>query len=149
MTQPLVVRVDPRATRDGITPAVLREQLAHNLRARDMVSEMNRLVARVRAARTRLNAAPPGTVQQDSLKLLQALEAKLVTPAIRYSRPGLQAHVQYLYGLTMQADQKVGRDAVERLQVLRKEMDAVQAEARRLLGPEPGATAAMSDADGQ
>jgi hypothetical protein len=150
MTQPLVVRVDPRAARDGITPAVLREQLAHNLRVRDMVSETNRLVARVRASRTRLNGAGPGTVQNDSLKLLQALEAKLVTPAIRYSRPGLQAHIQYLYGLTMQADQKVGRDAVERLQVLRRELDAVQAEARRLIGPEPtttAATAAATDAD--
>jgi hypothetical protein len=140
-TQPLLVRVDPRATRDGITPAVLREQFVHNLRARDMVSETNRLVARVRAARTRLNGAPPGTVQQDSLKLLQALEAKLLTPPVRYSRPGLQAHIQYLYGLTTQADQKVGRDAVERLQVLRRELDAVQAEARRLIGPEPTTTA--------
>jgi photosystem II stability/assembly factor-like uncharacterized protein len=146
-TQPLVVRVDPRAARDGITPAVLREQFVHNLRARDLVSETNRLAARVRAARTRLNGAPPGTVQQDSLKLLQALEAKLLTPPVRYSRPGLQAHIQYLYGLTMQADQKVGRDAVERLQVLRRELDAVQAEARRLIGPEP-TTAATTAMDG-
>ncbi|MGZ8377264.1 MAG: WD40/YVTN/BNR-like repeat-containing protein [Gemmatirosa sp.] len=147
MSQPLVVRPDPRVVKDGITPAVLRTQLAHNLRMRDMVSETNRLVARVRAARTRLNGAPPGTVLQDSLRLLQALEGKLVTPSIRYSRPGLQAHINYLYGMTLQADQRVPRDATERYQVLRRELDALQAEARKLLGPEPAATAATTAAD--
>ncbi|GLC24107.1 WD40/YVTN/BNR-like repeat-containing protein [Roseisolibacter agri] len=141
MSQPLIVRADPRQLKDGVTPAVMRAQLAHNLKVRDMVSETNRLVARVRAARTRFNGAPPGTIQQDSLRLLQALEGKLVTPAIRYSRPGLQAHISYLYGMTLQADQRVPRDAVERYQALRRELDAVQAEARRLLGPERETTA--------
>jgi hypothetical protein len=55
---------------------------------------------------------------------------------VRYSEPGLQAQVQYLYGLTSQADQKIGRDAVERYQQLRKEVDAAQAEARKWLGAE-------------
>ena len=142
MSQPLVVRPDPRALKDGLTPAVLRAQLAHNLKVRDMVSETNRLVARLRAARTRLAAA--GAAQEDSLRLVQALEGKLVTPSIRYSRPGLQAHVNYLYGMTLQADQRVPRDAVERLQVLRRELDALQAEARRLLGPERATTAAAA-----
>ncbi|MFN8583280.1 MAG: hypothetical protein U0163_20180 [Gemmatimonadaceae bacterium] len=43
------------------------------------------------------------------------LQAKLVTPPIRYSKPELQAHIQYLYSMTLGADQKIGRDAVERL----------------------------------
>ena len=137
MSQPFVVRADPRQLKDGVTPAVMRAQLAHNLKVRDMVSETNRLVARMRAARTRF----AGAAQQDSLRLLQAIEGKLLTPTVRYSRPGLQAHINYLYGMTMQADQRVPRDAVERFQALRRELDAVQAEARRLLGPERETTA--------
>jgi hypothetical protein len=133
-SKPLGVRVDPRAAKDGITPAVLREQLAHNLRVRDMVSDANRLAAQVRAARARLERAGAGAA--DTLQRLAALEAKLLTPSVRYSRPGLQDHVQYLYGLTTQADQKVGRDAVERYQVLRRELDALQREARTVLGPQ-------------
>ena len=144
LEQPLVVRPDPRQLRDGITPAVLRAQLAHNLKVRDLVSETNRLAARVREARTRLNGAPPGTVQRDSLRLLQELESKLLTPPVRYSRPGLQAHVAYLYGMTTQADQRVPRDATERYAVLRRELDALQAEARRLLGPDRATAAAAA-----
>jgi hypothetical protein len=37
--------------------------------------------------------------------------------------------------MTTQADQKVGRDAVARYEALRKELDAVLAELRPLLGP--------------
>ena len=50
MTQPLSVRLDPRIEKDGVTIADLREQLRHNLRVRDMVTEVNQLVATVDAA---------------------------------------------------------------------------------------------------
>jgi hypothetical protein len=131
-TQPLVVRADPRVAADGITLAVMREQLEHNLRVRDLVSEMNMMVARVRTERERLAGA--GASAADTLQRLAALEAKLLTPAVRYSRPGLQAHVSYLYGMANRADQKVGRDAVERYRVLRQEVDARQAELRAITG---------------
>jgi hypothetical protein len=121
---------------------VLREQLAHNLRVRDMVSEVNRLVGSLRAAHTRLQGA--GGAAADTLRRVEAVEAKLLTPAVRYSMPGLQAHIQYLYGMTNQADQKLGRDAVERYQALRKQLDAVQAEARAILGA-AAITAAIQD----
>jgi hypothetical protein len=59
---------------------------------------------------------------------------KLVTPPIRYSQPALQAHISYLYGLTTRADQRIGRDAVERYRVLRRELDARLAELDAVLG---------------
>ena len=131
-TQPLSVRIDPRNEKDGVTLADLREQFQHNVRVRDMVTEVNQLVANVEAARQRLRNA--GGAAADTLRRLDDLRAKLVTPSIRYSKPELQAHIQYLYSLTTQADQKIGRDAIERYQVLRKELDQRQAEARALLG---------------
>ena len=54
---PLVVRADPRVTQDGVTQAVLEDQLAHNLLARDLVSDLNHLVDRVRSARQRAASA--------------------------------------------------------------------------------------------
>jgi photosystem II stability/assembly factor-like uncharacterized protein len=132
MTQPLAVRIDPRVAKDGVTIADLREQFQHNVRVRDMVTEVNQLVANVDAARQRLRGA--GAAGADTLQRLEALRAKLVTPPVRYSKPELQAHIQYLYSLTNQADQKIGRDAVERLKVLRTELDQRQSEARALLG---------------
>jgi hypothetical protein len=134
-TQPLTILIDPREARDGVTIADLREQFQHNVRVRDMVTEVNTLVANVETARQRLRTASGAAA--DTLKQLDALREKLATPAIRYSKPELQAHIQYLYSLTTQADQKIGRDAIERLKVLRIELDQRQNEARRLLGGRP------------
>jgi photosystem II stability/assembly factor-like uncharacterized protein len=132
MTQPLTVLIDPRTAKDGVTIADLREQFQHNMRVRDMVTEVNQLVANVESARQRLRNSTGAAA--DTLRRLDTLREKLVTPAIRYSKPELQAHIQYLYSLTTQADQKIGRDAVERLKVLRAELDQRQAEAKTLLG---------------
>ncbi len=116
-TRSLVMKADPRVTADGITTPILREQLAHNLRVRDLVSDANRAVFDLSdLKKTRAGAS------RDSVG---ALEQILLTPPVRYSRPGLQAQIGYLYGATTGQDQKVGRDAIIRYQALRKEMDAV------------------------
>ncbi len=132
VTQPLAVRMDPRITRDGVTLVHLREQLQHNLKVRDMVTEVNQLAASIDEGRARLQSAASAA---DTLKLLEGLRAKIVTPAVRYSKPELQAHIQYLYGMTTQADQRIGRDAILRYGVLRRELDERIEEARKLLGP--------------
>jgi hypothetical protein len=133
-TQPLALREDPRVAKDGVTLADLRDQFDHNMRVRELVSEVNRAVARVRDARTRLRDG--SAAAGDTLNKLRSIEAKLVTPAIRYSTPALQTHITYLYGMTNQADQKVGRDAKERYAVLRRELDGVVMQLNQLLGPD-------------
>jgi len=133
-TQSLVVREDPRIAKDGVTLADLRDQFGHNMRVRDLVSDANRAVARVREARARLRDATGSAA--DTLQKISALEAQLVTPPIRYSTPGLQAHITYLYGMTNQADQRVGRDAKERYAVLRRELDGIVSQLNQLLGPD-------------
>ena len=132
VAQPLTVLIDPREAKDVVTIADLREQLQHNMRVRDMVTEVNQLVANVESARQRLKNASGAAA--DTLRRLDALREKLVTPAIRYSKPELQAHIQYLYSLTTQADQKIGRDAIDRYKTLRAELDQRQKEAKALLG---------------
>jgi photosystem II stability/assembly factor-like uncharacterized protein len=131
-TQPLSVQLDPRVARDGVTLADLREQLDHNLKVRDMVSEVNLLANEIEEGRRRLATA---TSAADTLKQLEALRAKVIQPTIRYSKPELQTHITYLYSLTTQADQRIGRDAIRRYAVLRKELDERIAEAKKLLGP--------------
>jgi len=120
LDQPLVVRLDPRVAKDGVTPAVLAEQLAHNLAVRDLLSDANRLIAEVTTAR---RAAPAGS---ERARQLAALETRLLPEPVRYGRPGLITHITYLYSVALRSDQKIGRDAVERLAVLRKELEAVR-----------------------
>jgi len=132
-TQPLTVRIDPRVTADGITAAELTEQFEHNLRMRELVSDVNTLLARVREAQGRLRNATGA--EAETAKRVETIASKLLTEPVRYGKPGLQAHIAYLAGMTGAVDQKIGRDAIERYQALRKELDTIRAEVDKLLGP--------------
>ncbi|MCU1233269.1 MAG: hypothetical protein JWP63_1236, partial [Candidatus Solibacter sp.] len=105
-TKPLTITEDPRILKSGVTVDDLREQFEHNMKVRDLVSEVNHLVARIRAA---------GPKAAD-------VAAHVITPTIRYSKPELQTHITYLYSVTNGPDQKIGRDVIDRYQALRKEL---------------------------
>jgi len=133
MTEPLMVLMDPRLAEDGVTVADLQEQFEHNLRMRDLVVAAGRAATRVRAAQTRLQGGTGAAA--DTLSKVQTIAGKLLTEPVRYGKPGLQAHITYLNGLTNAVDQKIGRDAIARYQVLKREFDTVSAELDRVLGP--------------
>ena len=122
-TTPLVLRADPRVLKDGITPATMEAQLAHNLRVRNLVSDANGAAEELRALRRRVTRADSTAAIPSAL---DALERELLTPPIRYSRPGLLSHITYLYSMTLGADQPVGRDAAERYAELRQRLDDVR-----------------------
>ncbi|MEP6764978.1 MAG: hypothetical protein ABJB66_11730, partial [Gemmatimonadaceae bacterium] len=130
-TVPFRVLIDPRLAAEGTTVADLVEQHAHNVRVRALVGEANSAVSRVRDATTRLKDATGAAA--DTLKKVQAVADKLLTQPVRYGKPGLQAHITYLAGMTARGDQKVGRDALNRYLELKKEMDALLAELNRAL----------------
>jgi photosystem II stability/assembly factor-like uncharacterized protein len=130
-TQPFVVTEDPRVSKDGVTNVDLQEQFDHNLRVRELVSDANKLVARVRAAQTKMRGAADSAA---TLTKVNDLASKLLTPPIRYSQPGLQTHITYLYSVTTATDQKIGRDVIDRYKVLRAELDKRIAEADQILG---------------
>jgi len=125
LTQPVKVLIDPRVAADGVTLADLQEQFEHNMRMRELVSSVNQLVTRVREAQKK---------DANTAARVSVLAAKLLTEPVRYGKPGLQAHITYLAGMTTNVDQKIGRDAIERYHVLKKELDALQAEAEQILG---------------
>lgn len=115
-TKPLTVIEDPRVTKSGVTTQELTEQFDHNIRVRDLVSDLNRLLARIRSLRT----DPPSPA---ALVKVNDLASHVITPSIRYSKPELATHITYLYTVTNSTDQKIGDDVVERYQTLRKELD--------------------------
>ena len=129
--QPLTIVEDPRITASGVTQADLQEQFDHNMRVLALVNEANLDAARLKRATDDLKTHSDPAKE----KALKAVADMLLTPPIRYSQPGLQEHVQYLYGETNGADQKVGRDAIERYAELRPQIAAITAELNRLLGP--------------
>jgi len=127
LTQPFTVLIDPRIADEGVTAADLREQFDHNTRMRAMVAEVRALLERVQEAQ--------GMTEGENRARIDEIAAKLETPSIRYSKPGLQSHISYLAGMTTRVDQKVGRDAIDRYHVLRAELEAIASEVNRVLGP--------------
>ena len=128
LTQPFTVRIDPNVAADGVTAADLREQFDHNLRMRQLVTDVNMLVARVREAQGRLRR-----IDAARLREIDAIAGQLLTEPVRYGKPGLQAHITYLASMTTGADQKVGRDAGDRYNTLKKDLDALRTAVDRIL----------------
>jgi hypothetical protein len=89
-TQPLTVIEDPRNTAAGLTTADLQARFEHNMRVRDLVREVNQLVARVRAAQQSMKGKPDSASQLDAI---DSVAPHLITPTLRYSKPELQTHV--------------------------------------------------------
>ena len=138
LTEPFNVLIDPRVAADGVTQGNLQEQFEHNMRLREMVTTVNALATRVRDAQRKLRDATEANAE--TFKRVNVLAGKLLTEPVRYGKPGLQAHIAYLAGMTANVDQKIGRDAIERYEVLKKELDAVRVEVDQVLGPAPATT---------
>jgi len=132
LTRPFTMLIDPRIAAEGVTVADLREQFEHNRTMQAMVADVNALVTRVTGALEGLRGATGADAQK--ARRLEEIAGKLITPPVRYSPPGLQEHIRYLAGMTTRVDQKIGRDAIERHQVLRAELDAITAEVNAVLG---------------
>ena len=56
---------------------------------------------------------------------------------MRYGKPGLRTHINYIGRMITGSDMKLGRDAIKRYDVLRKELDTMRAQVDRVLGPGP------------
>jgi len=136
LTEALTVLIDPRLAAEGLTAADLQEQFEHNTTMRAMVEEVTAFATRVEAALEGLEGATGADAR--TRQGGQAVADKLLTNPIRYSQPGLRTHITYLAGMTSRVDQKVGRDALQRYEVLRAELDELTAEINRLLGPGGG-----------
>ena len=120
LTQPLVVIADPRVRVDGITDEVLIAQERHELAVRDAIAEARKVVARARETRTQMQSrgAPMLREADDIMRSLETAEG-------RYQAPKLLAQLEYLYGMTLGADQRVPRDAAARLVTLKAELAAI------------------------
>jgi photosystem II stability/assembly factor-like uncharacterized protein len=130
LTENITVLIDPRVAEDGVTPADLQEQFDHGVRVAALVASVNQTLARVRTLQQQYGAG--AAADPEKLKIVNTLADKINTQPVRYGKPGLQAHVQYIARLGMGVDQKVGRDAIDRYNVLKKELDAIVAELDRL-----------------
>ncbi len=115
-TRPFRVLPDPRLTKEGLTVSDYRNQLATALAARDLVSAVRELIAKI-AVRRKTDASPQ----------LAGLAGTLTAAPGRYPTPRLVEHADYLYRMTQSADQPLGRDVTERLVELKGQLAKAEA----------------------
>ena len=128
-TRPLRLRIDPRVAKDGVTVADLKKQLRLNLQIRDAISEAAQAAQAMEKMKADLERALETGAMTDAdvqavRSALGELEAALVTSEEgSYPQPMLFDQLRYLYGMTTQADQRLGQDAFERFEALRGQLD--------------------------
>jgi hypothetical protein len=125
--------VDPRVTRDGVTQADVEERVAFQLKVRDAISDARRLQQSLEEAMKKAGVSQPGPavpgVNPAGTRFahpLQGLWARLVDMQGIYTQPMLISQLQNIARMVGQADQKIGKDAVERYNDLMKELQAIQ-----------------------
>jgi hypothetical protein len=135
------VKVDPRVPRDGVTQADLEEQVSFQLKVRDSLSDARRLQQQVEEALKKAGVPTPGPAVPGTTPAttkyahpLQGLWARLVDMPGIYPQPMLINQLQNVARMIGQADQKIGKDAVDRYNDLVKELQALQAQFKQATG---------------
>ena len=122
-TKPFTVLIDPRIAAEGRHGRGSEGAVRPQLRVRELSGEVNQLLARARGALNNADGAKASAARAIYEQIVSTPEG------VRYNKPGLQSHVQYLASMTANIDQKIGRDAIDRYQVLKKEFEALKAKA--------------------
>jgi hypothetical protein len=133
-TRTLRVRIDPRLAEKGVSRGDLEETLGLNLRIRDAHSQSRLVLARIQRAEQALEGET-GEQAERARRALAELKPRIQTDPNEpsYPQPMLIDQINYLYGMTNAADQKLGRDAFERYGQLRSELDRYLAALRTIL----------------
>ena len=140
-TRTFELKADPRVAGDGVTQADLEAQTAFLLQVRDAMSDARRLQQQIEEAMKKASVAPvpaaqPG-VKPGDVKFahpLQALWARLLDQPGIYPQPMLISQLQNVQRMVGQADQKVGKDAIDRFNDLVRDLKAAQAEFQKIGG---------------
>jgi hypothetical protein len=140
-TRTFELKVDPRVSKDAVTQADLDEQVAFQLKVRDAISEGRRLQQQIEDAMKKAGA-PPVPVAQPGVRPmdvtfahpLQRLWARLVEQPGIYPQPMLLNQFNNIQQMVGQADQRIGKDAVDRYNDLMKELKELTADFQKVSG---------------
>jgi photosystem II stability/assembly factor-like uncharacterized protein len=121
LEQTLRIRTDPRVTEAGISDSDIGAQVDLHLQVVALLDEARRLAAA-------LEAGKPAESEHSASRAAAVEEAlvALETAEGTYQQPMLIAQIAYLSSMLRQADQRPGRDAYERYELLRQQFVALR-----------------------
>jgi hypothetical protein len=140
ITRAFEVKSDPRVAADGVSDGDIAEQVKFQLQVRDAISDARKLQQSIEQAMQKAGLKPgletgvvgssPSTTKYDHP--LRELYAKVVTTPGIYTQGMLIDQLSNVQREINQADQKIGKDAYDRYADLVKEMQALEAQLKKL-----------------
>jgi len=119
-TESIIVKIDPRVAKDGVTAVDLAEQTRFALKVRDALADARQLSQRVRQAIEQ---------KRGDTARLQSVSERLITKTGPYEDQMFIDQMSNVGREIGQADQKVGASAYERFNQLMKEWESIKADA--------------------
>ncbi len=119
---------DPRVLESGVSQEDMQAQEALALQVRDLATQTNRMADQVDKEYKKLkkemeeSEGADGKMKQRMSKL-EELKKALITESGRYMRPVIVDQVRYLSSMIDRADQMPGKDAFDRYEELKKEVE--------------------------
>ncbi|TYP93358.1 Uncharacterized protein LX73_1059 [Fodinibius salinus] len=130
----LQINIDPRVKADGVSKADLQAQLDLNLKIRDAIGQASKMAAAIDTLRNNITSATEsGTIDEDRAttitEQLDGIYKHLVTSDEgSYQPPMWIDQAEYMYYMTISADQRPGNDAYTRFETLNKELKKIAKE---------------------
>ena len=133
-TRDLNVQIDPRIKKDGVSKADLQAQLELNLKIRNALGKAQKMAAKMDTLRKRITAAQESDeIAESKAKSLKAGLNKVYDQLVTseegsYPPPMWIDQTEYMYYMTISADQRPGNDAYTRFETLEKELEKIAAD---------------------
>ena len=122
-TRTFEVLIDPRIAMDEVSQDDLVEQRDFNLKMTELIANVWNVVEQIDSMKVVLGDVESAA---EALQELGDLHNAIVTKeGDSYPEPMLAAQMSYLYGMTSQGDQKPGRDAHQRYEDLKAELELI------------------------
>ncbi|MEL7001548.1 MAG: hypothetical protein AAFN93_02305 [Bacteroidota bacterium] len=122
--------IDPRLNEEGTSIADIEGQEAFLLKLADLLSEAKRLAMATQKKLKELKAKSKTSDMSDEDKNLheelKSMKKKLITEQGIYPQPMLVDQIAYLYYLSNGASQKPGKDALDRYDELKAQLDTIR-----------------------
>ncbi|MBT8181052.1 MAG: hypothetical protein KJO53_05635 [Eudoraea sp.] len=121
------IEMDPKVNTRGISVKTISEQVDFQIKVRDLLNKALMLVNKLETEQETLeNKEKITRADKTRLSEIKTVLGELRTSEGIYEQPMLTSQIKYLYNMMNEADQEIGKDALDRLADLQSKFGAIQ-----------------------
>jgi hypothetical protein len=126
LLQSFEIKIDPRVKETGLSEEIINKQVDFQLKIRDLLNKALVLVDELEEEQKSLeNKQDITAAEKSKLSQIEKVLDKLKTREGIYEQPMLTSQIYYLYSMMNEADQEIGKDALDRFGELEHEFNSI------------------------